>query len=364
LKKLLITLLKIVGSLAILGWLFWDALRTKNGFNAFGMMIHQPKQWDLLFAAWALVTAAVVLTLIRWCYLVRAVGISFRMKDALRIGFLGFLFNLSPLGIVGGDLLKAVMLSHEHPGNRAKALASVIIDRIVGLYVLFVVASAGILLTGFYWQTTVPGVHLVCQVTLAATVVGTAGIALVLASNVLESRWVRGWSRWPRIGPAVGSLIDAMRIYHRNRAVLLASAVMTIGVHCLLTISIYLVARGLPAEQHLPLSTNFVVYPISSVASTIPLPAGPFEAVYVKLCTHIDPSREISQSQALIVALVFRLISVLLAAIGYCYYLGARREVAEVMHEVEEEEAEGHSPWSEAAEPKGPSPSPSGRGLG
>ena len=79
------------------------------------------------------------------------------MKDALRIGFLGFLFNLAPLGIVAGDLLKAVMLARENPGHRAKSAASVIMDRVVGLYVLFVVASAGILLTGFYWH--VPEVH-------------------------------------------------------------------------------------------------------------------------------------------------------------------------------------------------------------
>ena len=61
----------------------------------------------------------IVLTLIRWCFLVRALGITFSIRDALRIGFLGYLFNLSPAGIAGGDLLKAVMLAREHPGNRA-----------------------------------------------------------------------------------------------------------------------------------------------------------------------------------------------------------------------------------------------------
>ena len=66
------------------------------------------------------------------------------MPDAMRIGFIGYLFNLAPMGIVGGDLLKAWMLAREKPGNRAKALASVVVDRIIGLYVLFLVAAAGV----------------------------------------------------------------------------------------------------------------------------------------------------------------------------------------------------------------------------
>ena len=49
----------------------------------------------------------------------------------------------------------------------------------------------------------------------------------------------------------------------------------------------------------------------------------------------------IARLQAAITVLVFRLMNILLAAIGLVYYLGSRREVAEVMHEVEEE---SHAP--------------------
>ncbi len=345
-KKLLFTLLKILISAAIIGWLFVDAVKTQDGVNVFRTMLDAPKQWDLLAAAVVSTAAAIVLTLIRWCFLVRALGITFSIRDALRIGFLGYLFNLSPAGIAGGDLLKAVMLAREHPGNRAKSAASVIIDRVVGLYVLFVVASAGILLTGFYWR--VPEVRLVwrvnlmmvCQGTLLLTVVGTVGIAIVLGTGILDGRWLQSLTRLRRIGPALGSLIDALRMYRRDRAVLLTSALMTVGVHCLLVMGMYLIARGLPGKL-LPLSEQFVVYPISSVFSTIPLPAGPFETVYCSLYIHADPGLAIPKGQALIIALVFRLVNVLLAAVGFVYYLGARREVAEVMHEVEEE---SHAP--------------------
>jgi uncharacterized membrane protein YbhN (UPF0104 family) len=189
-KKFLILAAKITISVLILGYLFWNAAtaETPDGQNIFTKVLHEPKRWDLLAAAWCLGTLAVVLTLVRWWYLVRALGIKLTLRDALRIGFLGYLFNLAPMGIVGGDLLKVVMLSREYPGNRAKSLASVMADRIIGLYVLFVVASAGILVMG-YWQSPVREIRVTCQVVLALTAVGTAGICFLLIPGVLSGPW-------------------------------------------------------------------------------------------------------------------------------------------------------------------------------
>ncbi|MBU4399414.1 MAG: flippase-like domain-containing protein, partial [Planctomycetes bacterium] len=149
-KKLLATLLKIAVSAAIIGYLVYDATQGKGNANVFANLVNQPKHWGILVLAWWSCAVAVLLTFIRWWYLVRALDIPCPFFDAIRIGFWGYLFNLAPLGIVGGDLVKAVMLDHEHPNNRAKALASVLVDRVIGLYVLFVVASAAILLTGLW----------------------------------------------------------------------------------------------------------------------------------------------------------------------------------------------------------------------
>lgn len=330
-KKTIITLLKIGLSLAILAYLVVDATRGKGGRNVFADMVQQPKRWDLLALAAVLSCTAVVLTLVRWYYLVRAMEIPFRISDSLRIGFLGYLFNLAPMGIVGGDLLKVVMLAHEHPAYRAKALASVLIDRIVGLYVLFLLATACILLTGFYWSASGPGVHLICQVTIVLTAVGAVGIGILMWTPVIDSRWTTALTRLPRVGRPFGSLLEAVRMYRRNVPVLAVSAVLSFAVQSLFVISVYLVARGLPGNV-LPLSTHFVVVPISSVASTIPLPAGPFEAVLEFLYTHSSTIASITEGQGLVVALVFRLINVAVAGLGFCYYLGSRRELVDAIH--------------------------------
>ncbi len=184
-KELLITLAKITVSVGIIGYLFYSAVNTPEGREAFVKMLQQPKAWGLLLGGFFALLMVVLITIVRWCYLVRALGIELSLRDAMRIGFIGYLFNLAPMGIVGGDLLKAWMLAREKPGNRAKALASVVVDRIVGLYVLFLVAAGGVFITGF-WDIPDAMVHRICWAVLIVTFVSTVGIVLILLPGFLE----------------------------------------------------------------------------------------------------------------------------------------------------------------------------------
>ena len=112
---------------------------------------NRPKNWPLLLAAMVVVFCAVALTFVRWYLLVRAL-LRFRILDAFRLGFLGYLFNFVSVGSVGGDLFKAFFIAREQPGRRAEAVATVMVDRVVG-YALVLLTSAVIWLVGFPIQT-------------------------------------------------------------------------------------------------------------------------------------------------------------------------------------------------------------------
>lgn len=329
-----------------MAYLIYDAVCGQKNGNVFANLVHQPKRWDMLAAAWVSCTLAVLLTFLRWWYLVRALGVPCRFRDAIRISFWGFLFNLAPLGIVGGDVVKAVMLDHEHPHNRAKAVASVLVDRVIGLYVLFLVASAAILLTGF-WQINVPdifwtpwfniSIFATCMATFCLTIAGTVALGIVLGPEALVNRAIQAIGRIPRAGKPLESLIVAVRMYNRKPQVLTLSALMTVGVHGLFAIGCYLIACGLPGNR-LPWTQYFVVIPLSAASQVIPLPLGPFEGIlkcfYDRLPVAGSP---ILAGQGLVVALAYRVIMILIAVLGIRYYLGNRREMAEVMHEAEAE---------------------------
>ena len=335
-KKLLVTLLKISVSAAIIGYLVFDATRGKGNANVFANLVEQPKHWGMLAAAWASCTAAVLLTFIRWWLLVRALDIPCSFSSAIRIGFWGYLFNLAPLGIVGGDLVKAVMLDHEHPHHRAKALASVLVDRVIGLYILFIVASAAILLSGF-WLIDVADIRKICWATFAITVVGALGLAFVMGPEAWVGRTIRAVGRIPRAGPPLESLVRAVRMFNRHPKVLVVASLMTVGVHGFFAVGCYLIACGLPGN-HLSLAQHFVVMPLSSAMQVIPIPIGPTEAALDYFYANVPVvGQPIAKGQGLIVSLVYRLITVLIAALGVFYYFGNRRELAEVMHEAERE---------------------------
>jgi hypothetical protein len=331
LKNLIIGLLKVTVSVAIIAYLIHNA----HSGELFAKLRDHPKNWGLLAAAVLLCFSAVLTTFLRWCYLVRALDLPFTVKAACRLGFMGYLLNLAPLGIVGGDLLKAVMLARQQKGQQAKAFASIAVDRLCGLYVLFVVASVAILLTGFYAAPS-PSMHAVCNATFLVTVAGAVIIAGLMTPLVTDGPLSVMLSRLPRVGHQFAKGFEAVRMYRRQPQVLAVACLMSVAVHCLFASGVYCVARGLYGEA-LPLATHYVVMPLSAAGGVLPLPAGPMEGVleYLYRTAPAPAGLVIAPGQGLVVALGYRMIGILIAAVGVVYYLASRREVAAVMHEAE-----------------------------
>ncbi|MHC4180827.1 MAG: hypothetical protein ACYSWU_25285, partial [Planctomycetota bacterium] len=125
--------------------------------------------------------------------------------------------------------------------------------------------------------------------------------------------------------------------------VLIVAAAMSVGVHNLFTMGIYLITVGFYEEVYdLSLQAEFIVSPLSAATGVIPLVMGPFEGVLTFLYGEVFGMKE---SEGLVVALGYRLIEILIAVLGLCYYLGSRREVAQVMQEADQTQlAERPSP--------------------
>ncbi len=188
-------------------------------------------------------------------------------------------------------------------------------------------------MTGF-WNIPTPEIHYVCRIALALTAVGTLGVSAMLLPGSTNGKLTRALGRLPRIGHALESLFDAVRMYRRKPKVLLISSAMSVGVHGLFAASIYLIARGLLVDR-ISLGSHFVIVPLSNATGVLPLLMGPFEFVLEFLYTHLPlaAAAVIPVGQGLVVALCYRLTTVLIAAMGAYYYLGNRAEVTQAMHE-------------------------------
>lgn len=343
-KKIAITVVKYGISAAILAWLFWKASHD----DAFADLYDQPKNWWLLGAGLVVCLAGVTSTVVRWWLLVRALKMPFALPEALRLGFVGFLFNFLTLGVLGGDLVKTIFLARRQPGRRTEAIASTLIDRIIGLYALFVLASIAILCVD--WEQLhvrdtqqLAAVRMLCWVTVGATVVGTLGLFVVALPSFGRSplyEWLHGL---PKIGATLQRVTTAVRIY-RDRPMLMALVgVSSIATHTMFVLSVYLIARGLPGEiPSLPL--HFVIVNIANVANTLPLPGGIGGFEYVVDFMYRGLSSEaVAKSQGFVVALGFRIATLVVAMIGVVYYLTSRQEMQALLKQaVREEEAQQH----------------------
>jgi glycosyltransferase 2 family protein len=331
LNKVLINLFKF-GVLCVFGYLIYDAVSD----DTFAQIMDQPKNWGCFAAAWALGMGATCLTFVRWYYLVRALDMPFTMADAFRLGFLGYMLNFVSLGSVGGDLFKAVFIAREQHGKRAEAVATVVIDRIIGLYVLFLVASVAALATGII-STDVESVKILVRATLWCTVIGAIFIVALVMPGFTQGRLSTKLSELPRVGPLFGRLLEAIRMYRTKPGVLLLTCVLSVFVHVLNTFAVYMIARGLPGE--IPsLGAHFIIVSLTMLAGAIPLlPAGlgAFEVAMDVLYRVVPGGAEVPPQEGLFVAFGWRAITITIAIVGIVFYIRGRRDVDAAWKEAE-----------------------------
>jgi hypothetical protein len=264
----------------------------------------------------------------------------------MRLGFLGYLLNFVSLGSVGGDLFKALFMAREQHGHRTEAVATVIIDRLLGLYCLMLVGTLGVL-----FVELPASVKPIADGTLICTIIGTVCGLLLMIPAVTGSAIERRVEGAPLVGGLLRRLVCAIRMYRNKYTVLVLSLILGIGVHGLTVLSLFCIAAGLPGE-HPTLAQHFVIVPLGMVTGILPLPLGALGAVenvmnylYVQVA---------GSNMGLLVTFGYRAITILVAMIGGCYYLGSRREVSEVMHEAEAEQEDESEPEASSIIPGTP----------
>lgn len=328
-QKLLIATLKVLLAVVILGYLF---LRMQES-SGFSRLVSEPKHWPSLAAAQAIVLVAFSLSFVRWFLLVRGLDLTFQLSDAFRLGTLGFMLNQVSPGSVGGDLLKAVFVAKEQPGRRTEAVATVLIDRVVGLYAMVVVASAGLALVG----GEIGDSKMVGQLRLVVwwvAAVGAVGFVWVMSPWATGPR-VRGVAdRLPVIGHTLTRLIDAAAIYHSRRGYVFAAFALAATTHSLLILAFGFTSQGLPVFRP-TLYQSAAVVPPSLVAGALPLTPGGLGTMEAAV-EYFYGRLGAREGDGTIVALAYRAMTYVFAALGACYYLTARKKIDVMIHEAEE----------------------------
>ena len=130
------TLIKVTLTVALITWLVESG---KLDFKALSVFVDFPYSLLANVAYWAI--GIVLLGGTRWWILLRGLGAEVRWSRALHLHLVGLFFNTCMPGAVGGDLVKALYVIRDTVTSKVSILLSILLDRILGLFGLFCIAS-------------------------------------------------------------------------------------------------------------------------------------------------------------------------------------------------------------------------------
>lgn len=249
-----------LGLLALAVWANWgqmvEVMERRPNLGLFGL-------------GFALYLAGAVLAFVRWYFLVRALDLPFTIRAALRLGFIGTLFNMVIPGAVGGDFVKAAYLIRELKQRKTQAAASVAIDRVIGLLGLFILA---LIAGALGWGSLAPEVRRLVGLAVALTLI-TCAVMLVAFTPVLYRPLARRLTGRPRLAHLLHELAVMGSSYSRRRDVVFGTIVMATATHVLNVLGFYALGRALFPEVP-GMAEHFLIVPLVLFSTAIPLPFG------------------------------------------------------------------------------------------
>jgi len=318
----------------VLPWLKWPLALGIVGFlvhknrAGFAELFQHPIGWHFLALGSGLCLTSVVLTFTRWFLLVWAQGFDFRFRDALRLGFVGYMFSYIAFGNIGGDAVKATMLVRRHPERRLIAASTVILDRMLGLVSLLLVGAGA----SFFAPENIEDRATINRVVWIGSGIGIGILTLILHPAFSKSRLVSWISRLPKIGAVISDVAESASMYQSRKGAIFGGILIGIMGQFGVISSFYFCARAISSPEELPAyASHILLIPLAELVSFItPTNGGIGGLEYA-----VKRSYELSGSSAelgLVAAGAYRLTSICIAMIGAVYYFAGRGEIQQALH--------------------------------
>jgi uncharacterized protein (TIRG00374 family) len=263
---------------------------------------------------------------LRWRLIMSLQGLEIPIWRALSIFFIGHFFNAFMLGATGGDVVKALYAAHETHHKKAEAVATVIMDRIIGLMALFVFALA---MMSFFWQRVFVDPRMVSfAVFVLAVLMGTIGLTVLGVWGGEAGRFPRLWKQLERLPKfdVIRRMMDAYRAFARHPGAIGKTLVLSFGVHVCVMFSIVCIARGLSIHTTHGLSDFFLYLPIINTVAAMPVSISGFgvrEWMYVAMLSGVGVGKE----EALALSLLGYVATLMWSLVGGVFFLTHRREL-------------------------------------
>jgi hypothetical protein len=258
-KRLLWLAVKLVVAAGLLYWL------VSSGKLDFTPLLENPVMWE---AGAGVLSIALYLYLqvFRWRAVLRMQGVRTTKWEALKLSWIGHFFSLVLPGAAGGEAARGYYIFKRARASRFAAVSTVVVDRGMGLYSLFIFGAAAALidpgLLSFEGRASETFLALMAAPFLAITL-GLALLPLAARSSKLREMIPERISR-----PVFGTYDN----YRARLGELFGWLAFSTAINVFIILGYYFAARALGSNA------DYVdlmgVIPITTVANNLPLSPG------------------------------------------------------------------------------------------
>ena len=261
-----------------------------------------------------------LLGIIRWRMVLRVHGLELPLGRVSEISFVAHFFNSFLLGATGGDLMKAYYAARETHHKKTEAVATVFMDRLIGLWAMLLFAGLMMLL-----NLRLLAVHerlrSVAGVMLALLAGCTGFMGLLLWGGVSRG-WsgARAWMRRLPKGAWLERLLDSCRCFGRSWGFLARALGLSMALNLLCVLQVLVLSWGLGLR--VPPQAFLLIVPAIICIASIPItPSGLGVRENLYVFTLATPVLHVAAPSALSLSLLAYAGSLFWSLVGGVVYL-------------------------------------------
>jgi len=275
-KKILLTVMQIAVTIGLLWWVFHDPERRREMLAA----IKLANLWWLGAGVLVFFFCTIVATA-RWKILLAVQGINMTWLRTWQLFMIGMFFNLFMLGSTGGDVVKMFLTMREARNNKAAALLSVFMDRVIGMLAL-IFLSVGFLYFRYDLLNHAEGSSTLLNLLLWLMAAALLIIVGMFAVSALG--WVHYLPQWTPLRGRIVEISAACHMYAKGWRLTIWAFLISFPLFGMFFTTFYCAARAF--TDQLGIVDIFSVMPIVAVITAIPISVsgiGLRESLFVSL---------------------------------------------------------------------------------
>ena len=262
--------------LAIAGAILWYLLFHKMDPGQLGDAIRKTAdKWPWLLGGGVLMLAPLLFSVERWKTILDALDMRLGWLRVGTLFFIGLFFNAFMIGPTGGDVIKAYYTARETHHKKTEAVATVFIDRVVGLLALVLIVSAVILFRWDFFMAN-PVTKAFAWPTITACAILLGGSIMAFSVHIFQVfPFLKRWNHIKPVGVLVNTLERAYNAFYVCRArprLLLKLLVQAVFIHILFTSVAWCVGKSLSIDA--PFLAYITFFPVIGLISAVPITPG------------------------------------------------------------------------------------------